>query len=68
VGFIWGLSYLTKLEKDRDAYDNYPDEPRSRDTTLDEEYEEYNSKCVYSTDLLSKLEVISKEDNVKLRT
>ena len=30
------------------------------------EYEKYNNKCVYSADLLSKLEVISKEDNVKL--
>ena len=75
VGLIWALNYLTKLEKDRGAYDNYPDEPRNRDTALneedfnyelDEEYEVYNNKCVYSIDLLSKLEVISKKDNVKL--
>ena len=75
VGFIWALSYLTKLEKDSGAYGSYPDEPRSKDTALndedfhyelDKEYEKYNNKCVYSADLLSKLEVISKEDNVKL--
>ena len=75
IGFIWALNYLTKLEKDRDAYDNYPDEPRNKDTALyeedfnyelDEEYEPYGNKCVYSTDLLSKLEAISREENVKL--
>jgi MFS family permease len=75
VGFIWALSYLTKLEKDSGAYGSYPSEPRNRDTALndedfhyelDKEYEKYNNKCVYSTNLLSKLEVISKEDNVKL--
>ena len=76
IGFIWALSYLTKLEKDNGAYDNYPyEKPPHKDTALnegdfsyelDEEYKQYSNKCVYSTDLLSKLEVISKEDNVKL--
>ena len=73
--FLWALNYLTKLEKDRGSYDNYPDEPKNKDTALDEEdfhyeldkgYEQYSNKCVYSTDLLSKLEVISKRDSVKL--
>ena len=75
LSFIWALNYLTKLEKDRDAYDNYPDEPRGKDTALNDEdfnyeldkvYEKYSSKCIYSTDLLSKLEIYSKEENVKL--
>ena len=75
IGFIWALKYLIKLEKDSGAYDDYPDEPRSKDTALneedfsyelDEEYKEYSNKCVYSTDLLRKLEAIRKEENVKL--
>jgi len=75
IGFIWALNYLTKLEKSIGTYDNYPDEPRNIDSALyeedfnyelDEEYEPYSNKCVYSTDLLSKLEAISKEENVKL--
>ncbi len=75
AGLIWAISYLTKLEKDRGAYDNYPDEPRSKDTALydedfhyalEKEYEKYSNKCVYSTDLLNKLEAISKRDGVKL--
>ena len=56
AGLIWAINYLTKLEKDRGAYDNYPDEPRSKDTALndedfhyalDEAYEKYSNKCVY---------------------
>ena len=75
AGLIWATDCLTKLEKDSGAYDDYPDEPRNKDTAsyeedfnyeLDEEYEPYSNKCVYSTDLLSKLEAISKRDGVKL--
>jgi MHS family proline/betaine transporter-like MFS transporter len=53
IGFIWALNYLIKLEKDRGAYDNYPDEPRSKDTALydedfhyalEKEYEKYSNK------------------------
>ncbi len=75
IGFIWAISYLTELEKDSGTYDKYPNEPRIKDTALneedfncelDKEYEKYSNKCVYSTDLMSKLEDISKRDGVKL--
>jgi MFS family permease len=75
VGFIWALSYLMKLEKASGAYDSYPDEPKIKDTALEEgdfkyeldgEYEQFSSKCEYSTDLLNKLEALSKEQDIKL--
>ena len=75
IGFIWALSYLKKLEKARGAYDSYPDEPRTKDTALeegdfkyelDDEYEQFSSKCEYSIDLLNKLETLSKEQDVRL--
>ena len=52
IGFIWALHYLTKLEKASGAYDNYPNEPRDKDTAseegdfneLDGEYEQFSSK------------------------
>ena len=75
IGFIWALSYLLKLEKSSGAYDSYPDEPRMKDTALEEgdfkyeldgEYEQFSSKCEYSTDLLNKLEALSEEQDVKL--
>ncbi len=75
IGFIWALSYLMKLEKVSGAYDSYPDEPRTKDTALeegdfkyelDDEYEQFSSKCEYSIDLLNKLETLSKEQDVRL--
>ena len=75
IGFIWALSYLMKLEKASGAYDSYPDEPRINDTALekgdfkyelDDEYEQFSSKCEYSVDLLNKLEALSKEQDIKL--
>ena len=75
IGFIWALSYLMKLEKVSGAYDSYPDEPRINDTALeegdfkyelDDEYEQFSSKCEYSIDLLNKLETLSKEQDVRL--
>ncbi len=75
IGFIWGLNYLKNLEKASGAYDSYPDEPKIKDTALEEgdfkyeldgEYEQFSSKCEYSTDLLNKLEALSKEQDIKL--
>jgi MHS family proline/betaine transporter-like MFS transporter len=75
IGFIWGLNYLKKLEKSSGAYDSYPDEPKIKDTALEEgdfkyeldgEYEQFSSKCEYSIDLLNKLEALSKEQDIKL--
>jgi MFS family permease len=75
IGFIWALNYLKKLEKASGAYDSYPDEPKIKDTALEEgdfkyeldgEYEQFSSKCEYSTDLLNKLEALSKEQDIKL--
>ena len=75
IGFIWALNYLMKLEKASGAYDSYPDEPKIKDTALEEgdfkyeldgEYEQFSSKCEYSTDLLNKLEALSEEQDVKL--
>ena len=75
IGFIWGLNYLKKLEKASGAYDSYPDEPKIKDTALeegdfkyelDDEYEQFSNKCEYSTELLNKLEALSKEQDIKL--
>ena len=75
IGLVWGLNYLTKLEKASGAYDNYPNEPRDKDTALkeedfnyelDEEYEPFKSSCVYKSELISNLEKISKEQDAKL--
>ena len=36
IGFIWALNYLMKLEKASGTYDSYPDEPRTKDTVVEE--------------------------------
>jgi phosphate/sulfate permease len=52
IGFIWGLNYLKKLEKSSGAYDSYPDEPKIKDTALEEgdfKYElddEYDAQAI----------------------
>ncbi len=77
IGFIWALSYLTKLEIKRGAYYDYPHEdPPEDDTAINEEdydyddlgdeYEPFTHRCEYTTNLLSKLDTYSKEGNVKL--
>ena len=52
IGFIWALNYLMKLEKASGTYDSYPDEPRTKDTVVEEEnfnYEldkEYDAQAI----------------------
>ncbi len=76
VGFLYAMNYVKKLEIKKGFYYDYPNEnPDNKDTALEEgdfkyeldgEYEQFSSKCEYSTDLLNKLEALSEEQDVKL--
>ncbi len=76
IGYLWGLSYLQKLEIKKGTYYNYPNEDLTNiDTAINEkdfnyaltdEYEEFQDKCEYSTRFLNKLNVFSEENNKKI--
>ena len=76
-GAFLSIKYLKKLEIKTGRYHNYPNEDFPHEDTaikeedyeyenLEDEYESYKSKCEYSEALLSRLEIISKEQNRKL--
>ncbi|MBY0581250.1 MAG: MFS transporter [Rickettsiales bacterium] len=76
-GAFSSIKYLKKLEIKTGRYYNYPNEDLPHEDTaikeedyeyenLEDEYEPYKSKCEYSEALLSRLEIISKEQNRKL--
>ena len=76
VGFLWGLSYLKKLEIKTGRYHNYPDEDFPHEDTamreedyeyeMEDEYKSFINRCEYSEALLSRLEIICREQNRKL--
>jgi len=77
IGYWWAINYYKKLEIKTGRYHNYPHEDfPHKDTAgneedyeyenLADEYGSFSHRCEYAQDLLNKLEVISKEESVKL--
>ena len=77
IGYWWAINYFKKLEIQRGAYYDYPNEdPSNEDTAINEEdfeyedlgdeYEPFKNECEYSVQLLTKLNNLSKEEDTKL--
>ena len=74
IGYLWAILYYRKLEINRGAYYQYPNEELPyKDTALKEEefdyndlgieYEDFKKECKYSQHLLKKVKLISKKEN-----
>ena len=76
AGFLWGISYIVKLEIKKGIYNNYPDEDFTTPDTgakeedfeydLGEEYQGYNLKCEYAEQLLNRLTLLNNEVKRKI--
>ena len=76
TGFLWGISYIIKLEIKKGIYNNYPDEDFTTPDTaakeedfeydLGEEYKVYNLKCEYAEQLLNRLTLLNNEVKRKI--
>ena len=76
-GAFLSIKYLKELEIKTGRYHNYPNEDFPHEDTamreedyeyenLEDEYQSFSNRCEYSEALLSRLEIISKEENRKL--
>ena len=75
-GAFLSIKYLKELEIKTGRYHNYPNEDFPHEDTamreedyeyeMEDEYKSFINRCEYSEALLSRLEIISKEENRKL--